>query len=85
MPLSEALALADGRQAVIYHHNTRYPGGHDLEVAAWRNALGHETIAVRANDFSCRTFFILNTSADLRGRAAAFCERWAGHNVRLDY
>ncbi len=84
IPLSEALALADGRQAVIYHHNTRYPGGHDLEVAHWRKQLGPRTIAVRANAYSCRTFFIVNPSQAIRDRAEAFCNRWHGHRVRLD-
>ena len=32
MPISEAKALATGRSAVIYHHNSRFPGGHELEI-----------------------------------------------------
>ena len=32
LPLREALALAGGRTAVIYHHNTRYRGGHKEEI-----------------------------------------------------
>jgi hypothetical protein len=84
MPLGEALALTDGRQAVIYHHNTRYPGGHDLEVAHWRRQLSPGAIAVRANAYSCRTFFVVNPSPKVRERAEAFCARWHGHKVRLD-
>jgi len=33
MPLSEILAIAEERSAVIYHHNTRFKGGHDKEGA----------------------------------------------------
>lgn len=83
MPLSEALALAANRQAVIYHHNTRFPGGHDLEVSWWSEQLGSRTIAVRANAFSCRTFFILNPDEETVSRASAFCDQWAAHRVRL--
>lgn len=83
MPLSEALQLARGRQAVIYHHNTRYPGGHDLEVSAWQDRLGPGTIAVRANAYSCRTFFIVNASEATRARAITFAERWSDHKVRF--
>ena len=35
MPISEATALATGRTAVIYHHNSRFPGGHELEIDHW--------------------------------------------------
>lgn len=35
MPLSEVQSLADGRCAVVYHHNTRRAGGHDAEVDYW--------------------------------------------------
>ncbi|MBT2132705.1 hypothetical protein KK137_00025 [Croceibacterium sp. LX-88] len=83
LPISEALSLAHGRQAVIYHHNTRYPGRHDLEVEWWRSQLGDGTIAVRANAYSCRTFFIVNPSEAVKDRTAQFCERWSGHRVRL--
>lgn len=83
MPLAEALTLAEGRQAVIYHHNTRYPGGHDLEVASWQRLLGHDTVAIRANAYSCRTFFILNPSETVQQRAIEFARRWSDHNVRF--
>lgn len=83
MPLSEAKAFATGRQAVIYHHNTRFPGGHALEVEAWQLKLGPNTVAIRANAFSCRTFFILNASDETRERAIEFAERWANHRVQF--
>lgn len=83
MPLAEAKALANGRTALIYHHNTRRPGGHDVEVDHWLSQLGNGTLAVRANAYSCRTFFILNPDPVIRERAESFCEGWASHNVRL--
>lgn len=83
LPLSEALSLAAGRTAVIYHHNTRFAGGHDLEVEHWRIQLGARTLAVRANAFSCRTFFVVNASPDGAARTEEFCKRWGEHNVRM--
>lgn len=83
MPLQEALALAAGRTAVIYHHNTRRKGGHDAEVDHWLGELPCEAIAIRARAWSSRTFFILNPNDVTRKRAAAFCERWAAHKISL--
>ncbi len=83
IPLSEAKALAEGRVAVIYHHNTRRKGGHDAEVDHWLKQLGNSAIAIRANSYSCRTFFILNPDQVARHRAASFCQRWAAHSVHL--
>lgn len=82
MPISEVRALAAGRSAVIYHHNTRFPGGHDLEVQRWLGEFGN-AVAIRANAYNCRTFFILNPDNELRDRAAKFAARWQGHKVRL--
>lgn len=82
MPINEAQRLASSRCAVIYHHNTRRPGGHDREVEFWLQQL-RPALAVRANAFSCRTFFILNPTEEVRIRAEAFCRRWHGHRVRL--
>lgn len=83
MPLSEALALAEGRTAIVYHHNSRFKGGHNLEVQHWLNQLGPGTLAVRANAFSCRTFFIVNPDGETAWRVAEFCENWSQARVRL--
>lgn len=83
MPLSEARALAKGRPAIVYHHNTRRPGGHDVEVDHWLGELGQGTLAIRATSHSCRTFFVLNPDHDMRKRVEDFCARWSGHRVRL--
>lgn len=83
MPLSEARVLAADRCAVVYHHNSRFKGGHDAEVNHWMEAVGMPAIAVRATAYSCRTFFILNPDQEIRERAEEFCQRWAGYKVRL--
>jgi hypothetical protein len=83
IPLAEVMRLAQDRAAVIYHHNTRFRGGHDAEIAHWRGHLGTETMAIRANAYSCRTFFVLNPGANMRRLAESFCERWKQHGVSL--
>lgn len=83
MPLSEVLALAAGRSAVIYHHNTRFKGGHHKEVDHWLSQFGSDAMAIRANAYSCRTFFIVNADEGLKVRATEFCDRWSAHKVFL--
>jgi len=85
IPLSEARALGEGRVAIIYHHNTRRKGGHDAEVNHWLNQLGDGTIAIRANAYSCRTYFVLNADEEIRHRAVSFCRRWEAHSVHLHH
>ena len=73
----EALSLAaNGRPVVVYHHNTKRRGGHGAEVRYWQGRLGGGTCAVRWRCISPRTFFILNCTEELRGRAEQWCERW---------
>jgi hypothetical protein len=83
IPLSEVHALSSGRTAIIYHHNTRYKGGHDMEVDYWCGQIRRPVMAIRANAYSCRTFFIVNPDTVIAERVKSFCERWSGHNVRL--
>ncbi len=83
MPLSEARALSEGRCTVIYHHNSRFKGGHDAEVDHWLNQLAMPALAVRATAYSCRTFFIVNPDAEIVERTKDFCRRWGNHKVRL--
>ncbi len=83
MPLSEARALSAGRCVVIYHHNSRFKGGHDAEVDSWLRALAMPAIAVRATAYSCRTFFVVNPDTEIVERTRSFCERWKDHKVRL--
>jgi hypothetical protein len=81
IPLNEATELAKDRTAVIYHHNTRRRGGHDEEIRWWIGQLGANSIAVRANAYTCRTFFIMNPDGEIRERAESFCQRWKKHRV----
>ncbi|MER8578958.1 hypothetical protein NKG95_09440 [Mesorhizobium sp. M1423] len=83
IPLSEVRALSAGRCAVIYHHNSRFKGGHDAEVESWLHALGMPAIAVRATAYSCRTFFVVNPDREIAERAREFCIKWKDHKVRL--
>jgi hypothetical protein len=83
LPIAEAVALAAGRSALIYHHNSRFKGGHDREVDHWLSKLGENSLAIRANAYSCRTFFLVNPTRLLVDRARGFCETWGNHRVRL--
>lgn len=62
LPLSEAQMLADGRTAVIYHHNSRFKGGHAKENMYWMEKLECCSFAVRFRAYSARTFFVLNAT-----------------------
>lgn len=81
--LQEATALAQNRPAIIYHHNTRRPGGHDLEVEYWLSHFDDNAFAIRANAYSCRTFFVLNPDNHIFERAQEFCYKWSERGVRL--
>ena len=83
MPLAELQKLAQGRCAVIYHHNTRRRGGHDAEVDYWLKEIGMPSLAVRATSYSPRTFFVVNPSKVIEERLQDFCHRWAGMKVYL--
>lgn len=83
MPLEEVRAFAHGRCAVIYHHNTRRPGGHSAEVDFWLREINLPGLAVRATAYSPRTFFVLNPDSCMEERVRAFCERWQDLRVHL--
>lgn len=76
MPLSEAQALANGRTAVIYHHNTRRKGGHGEEVSYWIEMLGAGTLALRWRGYSARTFFVVNPTPDMPEILDQFAREW---------
>ena len=65
-----------GRTIVIYHHNTRFKGGHDAEVRFWQKRLGGRTCAIRWRHISPRTFFICNCTEELASRAKSWCNNW---------
>jgi hypothetical protein len=76
LPMREARALSDGRPAIFYHHNSRFPGGHALEVQKWIGALGEGTLALRWRAYSPRTFFLVNPTPALAKRLEDFARRW---------
>ena len=69
-----------GRCVVVYHHQTRRKGGHQLEIQHWlerfRDAGHADPVAVRAASYSPRAFFIVNPDRNIRLRAQEFCRRW---------
>jgi len=76
LPLHEVKELAEGRTAVIYHHNTRRRGGHELEIACWIKQLGSGTLALRWRAFSSRTFFVVNPAGGMKERLIQFTQEW---------
>ncbi|MCY3879809.1 MAG: hypothetical protein OXF74_11605 [Rhodobacteraceae bacterium] len=76
IPLCEAKALADGRTAVIYHHNTRRKGGHRKEISDWMNELPGCTRAWYWQPISNRTFFIINPDDRMECQLEEFTKRW---------
>ena len=83
LPTSEVNALAGGRCAVLYHHNTRRKGGHEAEIKHWLRTLDGAVIAVRARAGSSRTFFVVNPSATMEDRVRQFALDWASAGVEL--
>ncbi len=76
IPLYEALALAEGRTAVVYHHNTRIPGGHDVEIQNWMSRMPGRTFAWYWQCRSNRTFFMLNPDSEIEHLVKDFAQRW---------
>ncbi len=79
--IAEIKALeAHNRAIVVYHHQTRFRGGHRSEIhdlAARLKSSGlHVSGALRANPWSPRVFFILNGDAELNNRARTVAEHW---------
>lgn len=71
------------RPMVIYHHHTRFKGGHDAEIAYLGNKLAKMDIgcvcAVRARMWSPRVFFVVGGLIDTWSAAERFAAKWAPH------
>lgn len=66
-----------GRTVVVYHHQTRAPGGHLEEIRTLSSRLADHfgTVdAVRASAYSPRVFFLLDAAPEIRARAQELCE-----------
>ena len=83
IPLHEAVALAEGRTAVIYHHNSMLRGGHIQEIRTWMSRLPGCTYAWYWRRWSNRTFFILNPDPEIERLLKDFAERWRQGGVLL--
>jgi len=82
MPLIEARGLSDGRPAIFYHHNSRFPGGHRLEIEHWMERLPGCAHALYWRRYSNRTFFIVNLPAALQTPLEDFAASWS-HGCEL--
>lgn len=76
IPLYEATALAEGRPAIIYHHNTMRKGGHRKEIRDWMDKLPGCTLAWYWRRWSNRTFFIVNPDCRMKRQLEEFANRW---------
>jgi len=76
MPLSEAHKLAELGTAIIYHHNSRFKGGHDAEIDYWASVLGNGSLAMKYSAYSNRTFFVLNPDREIAARLDEFTDLW---------
>lgn len=79
--IDEIKALQDSNRAmVVYHHQTRFRGGHTSEIhhlsARLRKSGLHVSGALRAKPWSPRIFFILNGDKELHDRAKRIAENW---------
>lgn len=79
LPLAEAQQLAEGRTAILYHHNTRFRGGNRAEIRHWLDQLPAGTYAYYWRRYGNRTFFVVNPDQQIRDRLTAFAERWHQH------
>ena len=86
LPLSEALRLSDGRPIIIYHHNSRFLGGHHQEIQYWMERLPSCTHAFYWRVTSPRTFFAINSDQLTVERLTAFANKWqrAGELIERD-
>ena len=78
IPVAEAIALAEGRTAVIYHHNSMRPCGHHNEIRWLKNQLPTGTMAYYWRRVSNRTFFIINPDDEIQRQLLEFVKRWGG-------
>ena len=75
--LTEAKELAEGRAAVVYHHN--YRTTHDRQIREWMDRLPGCTHAYYWNRQSPRTFFVINPDPEMERRLEEFADRWRCH------
>ena len=72
----EVRVLSTGRPTVVYHHNTRRPGGQHAEIADWQQRLPGRVYAYYWRRWSNRTFFVVNADSEMVARLETFAKRW---------
>ncbi len=83
IPVAEVEQLADGKPAVIYHHNSRFRGGHREEIRYWMVRLPGCRWAWYWRRWSNRTFFVLHPDAGIEQRLKAHAGFWGNHGELL--
>ena len=78
IPWSEAAYLTADRVGIVYHHNSRFKGGHREEIAHWMKELPACSAAVHWRRESPRTFFVVNADTLTRARLQDFEANWHG-------
>ena len=81
---NEIKTLSRQRPMVIYHHNSRFKGGHVAEIEFWQRRLGAGTSAVRFRYGTARTYFLLNFDKDLNNRAIQWTQK-NGRGNKVQY
>lgn len=76
LPVAEALLLSRKRTAVLYHHNTRKPGGHRKEIRCWINKLHNCAGAFYCNQNGFRTFFVITHDDEIKSKLNEFGKTW---------
>ena len=79
IPLGEVAELVGRRPAIIYHHNSRFRGGHAKEIQWWMGRLPNCDWAWYWRRWSNRTFFVLNADRRTEDRLQRFANQWKPH------
>ena len=83
IPLREVELLAEDKPLVVYHHNSRRPGGHRAEIRYWQDTLPGRVDAYYWRRWSNRTFFFVGADFPMARRLEEFAARWEPHGVYL--
>ncbi len=81
IPEKEVEKLAKSRCAIIYHHNSRFKGGHAEEIKFWKRRISrrlkiNNVIALRWKRYNSRTFFIISSDNEIIDKAIFFAKKW---------
>jgi hypothetical protein len=87
LPMNEVFELSSERTAIIYHHNSRFKGGHVEEIKFWLKQLPENSFAIRYRAYSARTFFVINSLPIHYARAREWVENFGDkadmHQLKL--